>query len=171
MKTNKLLLLGLLGMLPVLAGRAAPPPAGGNVDVVFFEPKKFTDVRDRAMGNYEDTSYLDQLRDHLVAQARPIVPVGGTLAVTFTDVDMAGDFEPWRGFRWDEIRVVKEIYPPRIQLAFRLTDASGEIVKEGKRDLRGLSLMTKGFADDTLRHEKALLDDWLRSEFPRPRTP
>lgn len=170
MKTNKLLLLGVLGVLPLFASRAAPPPAGGNVDVAFFEPKKFTDVRDRAMGNYEDTSYLDQLRDYLVAQARPIVPVGGTLTVTFTDVDMAGDFEPWRGFRWDEIRVVKEIYPPRIQLAFRLTDASGEIVKEGKRDLRGLGLMTRGFADDTLRHEKALLDDWLRSEFPRPRT-
>ena len=141
------------------------------MDVVFFEPKKFTDVRDRAIGNCEDTSCLDQVRDPLVAQARPIVPVGGMLAVTFTDVDMAGDFEPWRGFRWDEIRVVKEIYPPRLQLAFWLTDASGEIVKEGGRDLRGLSLMTRGFADDTLRHEKAVLDDWLRSEFARPRSP
>lgn len=137
MKTNKLLLLGLRGLLPLLAGRAAPPAAGGNVDVVFFEPRKFTDVRDRAIGNCEDTSCLDQLRDPLVAQARPIVPVGGILAVTFTDVDMAGDFEPWQGFRWDEIRVVKEIYPPRLQLAFWLTDASGEIVKEGGRDLRG----------------------------------
>ena len=107
------------------------------MDVVFFEPKKFTDVRDRAIGNCEDTSCL----------------------------------EPWRGFRWDEIRVVKEIYPPRLQLAFWLTDASGEIVKEGGRDLRGLSLMTRGFADDTLRHEKAVLDDWLRSEFARPRSP
>lgn len=171
MKTNQLLLLGLLGFLPLLDGRAAPPPAGGRVDVVFFEPKKFTDVRDHALGNYEGTSYLDQLRDYLVARARSFVPEGGTLEVTFTDVDMAGDFEPWRGFRWSEIRVVKEIYPARLQLAFRLTDATGEVVKQGKRDLRGLSLMSAGFADDSLRHEKALLDDWLRSEFPRPRTP
>lgn len=67
--------------------------------------------------------------------------------------------------------MVKEIYPPRIQLAFRLTDAAGDVVKEGGRELRGLRLMTRGFADDTLRHEKALLDDWLRSEFTRPRSP
>jgi hypothetical protein len=25
------------------------------------------------------------------------------------------------------------------------------------------------FRDDSVRHEKALLDDWLRSEFPRVR--
>jgi hypothetical protein len=39
------------------------------------------------------------------------------------------------------------------------------VLREGKRDLRGLSFMTRGFADDTLRHEKALIEDWLRREF------
>ncbi|MEY4939034.1 MAG: hypothetical protein RIQ93_769 [Verrucomicrobiota bacterium] len=94
---------------------AGPPKSpGGRVDVAFFEPQKFTDVRSRAMGTFEETSYLAQLRDYLVAQAGRYVPAGHTLAVTFTDVDMAGDFEPWRGVRWDEIRVLKEIYPPRL---------------------------------------------------------
>lgn len=153
----------------MLAGHAAPRAPGGHVDVAFFEPQKFTDVRSRAMGTFEETSYLDQLRDHLVAQASRYVPAGFALAVTFTDIDMAGDFEPWRGFRWDEVRIVKEIYPPRLQLSFQLKDPDGNVVKEGKRSLRGLSFMTRGFADDTLRHEKALIEDWLRSEFSRPR--
>lgn len=165
MKTNKLLLLGLAGFLPMAVGHAAPKSPGGQVDVAFFEPQKFTDVRSRAMGTFEETSYLDQLREFLVAQAGRQVPAGYALAVTFTDIDMAGDFEPWRGVRWDEIRIVKEIYPPRAQLSFQLKDPTGKVVKEGRRDLRGLSLMTRGFADDTLRHEKALIEDWLRSEF------
>jgi hypothetical protein len=29
--------------------------------------------------------------------------------------------------------------------------------------------ITMGFRDDPVRHEKALIDDWLRAEFPRVR--
>jgi hypothetical protein len=67
---------------------------------------------------------------------------------------------------------VKDIYPPRIDLTFRLTDAEGNVVQEGKRELRDLTFMMKittAFRDDPVRHEKALLDDWLRSDFKQVR--
>jgi len=140
--------------------------------VLFFEPGKFTDVRDSYMGDFQRTSYLDQIRDYLLEQAKYYVPQGHMLSVTFMDIDMAGDFEPWRGPRFDDIRIVKDIYPPRIVLNFRLTDAEGNVVKQGKRELRDLAFMMKismSFRDDPVRHEKALLDDWLRAEFPRVR--
>lgn len=154
----------------------AAAPATGKViaraEVNFFEPKKFTDVKDTSNGDYERTTYLDQIRDHLLEQAKYFVPEGHLLSVTFTDIDMAGDFEPWRGPRFDDIRIVKDIYPPRLVFSFRLTDAEGNVVKEGKRDLRDLAFLMKitmAFRDDSVRHEKAMLDDWLRAEFPRVR--
>ncbi|MBM3855516.1 MAG: DUF3016 domain-containing protein, partial [Verrucomicrobia bacterium] len=131
-----------------------------------------TDVRDSYQGDFERTTYLQQLRDHLLEQAKYYVPDGHLLSVTFTDVDMAGDFEPWRGPAWNDVRVVKDIYPPRLNLAFRLTDAEGQVIKQGKRELRDLAFLMKialGFRDDPVRHEKALIDDWLRAEFPRVR--
>ena len=112
-------------------------------------------------------------RDYLLEQAKYYVPEGHMLSVTFTDIDMAGDFEPWRGPRFDDIRIVKDIYPPRIVLNFRMTNAEGAVVKEGKRELRDLAFMMKinmSFRDDPVRYEKALLDDWLRAEFPRVRS-
>ena len=172
MKTSGYFLISLFGILPGLALRAAETRTIARAEVLFFEPHKFTDVRDSYMGDYERTTYLDQIRDHLLEQAKYYVPEGHRLAVTFTDIDMAGDFEPWRGPRWDDIRVVKDIYPPRIQLVFRLTDAEGNVVKEGKRDLKDLAFLMKinmSFRDDPVRHENALIDDWLRSEFPRVR--
>jgi hypothetical protein len=173
MKTSRYFLVALLGLAPVLGARAAPTqPKIVRADVEFFEPKNFTDVKDTYMGDYERTSYLDMLRDYVVEQANYYVPDGYHLSVTFTDIDMAGDFEPWRGPRFDDIRIVKDIYPPRINLAFRLTDAQGNVVKEGKRELKDLAFMMKinmSFRDDPVRHEKGLLDDWLRSEFPRVR--
>ena len=170
--TTHVLLVSALALGPALAARAVEARTIARAEVVFFEPEKFTDVRDSQMGDYKRTTYLDQIRDHLLEQAKYFVPDGHKLTVTFTDIDMAGDFEPWRGPTWDDIRIVKDIYPPRINLTFRLTDAEGNVVKEGKRELRGLAFLMKitmAFRDDSVRHEKALLDDWLRSDFPRVR--
>jgi hypothetical protein len=154
----------------LLAGAEGRVVARANVE--FFEPNKFTDVKDSYLGDATRTTYLDQLRDHLLQRAKYYVPDGHTLSVTFTDIDMAGDFEPWLGPRWTDVRIVKDIYPPRIDLTFRLTDAEGNVVKEGRRELRDLAFLmkiTSAFRDDPVRHEKALLDDWLSREFPRVR--
>lgn len=172
MKTNHILLVGALALSPALALGATENRIIARAEVVFFEPLKFTDVRDSQSGDSSRTTYLDQIRDHVLEQAKYHVPEGHLLRVTFTDIDMAGDFEPWRGPRFDDIRIVKDIYPPRISLSFRLTDAEGNVVKEGKRELRDLAFLMKitmGFRDDSVRHEKALLDDWLRAELPRVR--
>jgi hypothetical protein len=171
MKLSQLLVFSLAG-LGVSASLAAAPAQTSNAvaEVNFLEPRKFTDVKDNDMGDYERTTYLDSLRDHVLDQAKRYVPAGYKLAVTFTDIDMAGDFEPWRGPRFGDIRIVKDMYPPRINLSFQLTDAEGNVVKQGQRELRDLAFMMKintSFRDDPVRHEKALLDDWFRSEFPR----
>ena len=105
-------------------------------------------------------------------KAKRFVPAGCKLAITFTDIDLAGDFEPWHGPRTDDIRIVRDLYPPRLALTFRVTDADGRVVQEGRRELRDLAFLFKlpsVFRDDPLRHEKALLDDWLDREFPRRR--
>ncbi|MEI6463827.1 MAG: DUF3016 domain-containing protein [Verrucomicrobiota bacterium] len=172
MKTRHLWLLSVAAFGPALAASAAETRVVGRAEIVFFEPEKFTDVRDSYMGEATRTTYLEQIRDHVLEQAKYYVPEGHKLLVTFTDIDMAGDFEPWHGARWTDVRIVKDIYPPRINLTFRLVDAEGRVVKEGKRELRDLAFLMKislNFRDDSVRHEKALLDDWIRIEFPRVR--
>jgi hypothetical protein len=173
MKTTPFLLIALLATVAPLArgASAAKSTAPVLTEVTFVQSDKFTDARDSYTGSDQGRdAILDQLREYIVTESRNYVPEGAHLNVSITDVDLAGDFEPWHGPRWDDIRIVKDIYPPRIALSFRLTDASGKLIKEGKRDLRDLAFMmriTMAFADDPLRHEKALLDDWFRDEFGR----
>jgi hypothetical protein len=172
MKISPLPVVACLGLVLTIALQAAEDRAVARAKVEFFEPQKFTDVCDSYMGDPDRSPYLQQIREHLLEHARHYVPEGQTLSVTFTDIDMAGDFEPWLGPRWADVRIVKDIYPPRINLTFQLTDAGGQVIKQGKRELRDLAFMMKitlAFRDDPVRHEKALLDDWLRSEFPRER--
>ena len=110
---------------------------------------------------------LTQLRDYLVRRTMTCVPDGQKLTITFTDIDLAGDYEPWHGAEAMDVRVVKEIYPPKLDLEFKLTSADGKVDKEGKRQLRDLLFMSRLSLnrDDPLHFEKSMLEDWLRKEF------
>ena len=88
------------------------------------------------------------------------------LAIRVTDVDLAGEFEPRRGPQFDRVRIMREIYPPRIDLEFRLTDSEGTVAREGRRQLRDPLYLARAVLGDSdrLRYEKELLGEWLREE-------
>lgn len=142
------------------------PATGGLVDINFHEPNRFTDLaRTDSPGQGADEGYLRELRDYLVRSGGTMLPPGSRLFLTITDVDMAGEFEPQRGANFRDIRIIKPIYSPRIELTYRLTDAGGNIVAEGERQLRDPAFdwnITPIDREDPLRHEKALLNSFLR---------
>jgi hypothetical protein len=163
------LLLSVIGLASCGAVRADETKPAPRVDVVYVNPEKFTDVRASYAdpGRFRD-EYLGDLKEHIEKHANKYIPSGQHLALRVTDVKMAGDFEPWRGPSFNDIRIVKDIYPPRINLEFKLTDANGKIIKEGERKISDIDFLSKinpYFPDDTLRYEKRLLDDWFYNEF------
>jgi len=171
MKTShRFLLIAALGLGAVNAMHAFDPVKGlPKTEVIFFEPDKFTDVANRYMGDSEKerNATLGELRTYLIRQANHYLTPGQQLKITVTDVDLAGEFEPWHGPSLSDVRIVKDIYPPDIKLAFQLTDADGTVLKQGDRHLRDMGFMMSLTIDknDSLRFEKELLDNWLRNEF------
>jgi len=170
MKAPRLILsvaVSLLASLPVFA--AEPAKAASKVEVLFSKaPDQYVDVRDGFSASEKgQAANLDSLKQYLEQRGNDLIPAGQKLTVTLTEVDLAGDFESWRDFFMNDVRIVKDIYPPRIDLEFKLTDADGKVLKEGKRELRDLAFMMKLSIqrDDPFRHEKQLLNDWMRSEF------
>ncbi len=169
MKTKTTLLALLLGLASQVASAAE-----NRLDVIFSQPEKFRDVKESDMGSdKERDALLVTLKTFLADNIHYYVAEGQKLTITVTDIDMAGDFEPWRGAEMSNVRIVKDIYPPRINLTFKLTDAEGKVLKEGERKLSDtmflmrISLQSRS---DPLRYEKALLEDWLRDDFPKPKS-
>jgi hypothetical protein len=155
-----LLLAATLAGLPAAA-------AAATARVEFEKPESYTDAgRPRQDATREDT--LDKLRDHFVREIARRLPAGETLTLWITDVDLAGDFEPTQHY-YNEVRIVKERYPPRIELRFRLARADGTTIKEGTRTLRDTAFLLHGSLDrqDALRYEKTMIDRWLEAEFRR----
>jgi hypothetical protein len=155
---------GLIAFRAAAFADAIPAPPA--VEVIFDHPENFTDVKDR----YEATdkgrdSILRDIRSFIVYTAtKYYLPAGCHLAMTFTDIDLAGDFEPWRGPQFDDIRIIKDIYPPAFKFSYRVTDASGAVVKQGQERIRDLAFQMRIVIDreDPLRYEKDILHDWMR---------
>ena len=169
--TPRTLLLAI-GIASTSVAMSAPPQdaASSRVQVTWTDPADFSEAKESygtGLGRESADEWLGELAKHVRYRAERVLPPGETLQVTFTNVQRAGTYEPWRGPRWYDVRIIKDIYPPRISLKFTTTDASGHVVSQGARDLSDPAFLQRGILNETdpLRFEKRLLDDWLRSEF------
>ncbi len=159
-----LLLAGLL-----LAGCTTPTASNGvtaaDITVEFQNPDNFRDVRD-SLGGSTDQNALAALRTWLQENAPASLAAGQKLRVTFTDIDLAGDFLP--GSSMDRVRIIRGVYIPRMEFSFVVTDAAGQVVKQGTRTLTNLDFQNTGRrigSDQSFFYDKMLLEDWLRKEF------
>jgi hypothetical protein len=157
------------GSFILVAAVLAVAPARAETVVHLVDPQKFTDVgRDRLHSDRDGD--LATLREALARRADALLPRGERLEVWITDVDQAGDFEPWRTPRQD-LRIVRDIYPPRINLRFRWSGVDAQVRKEGERRLTDpafLQDLSVRSLDAPMRYEIALLDRWLGKELSRP---
>ena len=149
-------------------------PAEGPVAVQWTDPAQFTELRySRNRWDAQRGNWVEDLAEHLRKQASKQLPEGQKLEVTITDIKRAGDYEPWHGSRLDDVRIMRDIYPPRISLQFTLTDANGQIIDQGERKLSDTGyLLNSSLPNNTdpLRYEKRLLNDWVRRELQSDRS-
>lgn len=162
-----LLVLMLAAWWPAGALHAAAAATEQRVVVRYEHPQQFTETRKtRAFTGLADTDYLDRLKVFLQRRAVRILGPDQRLDIVITDIDRAGNFEPWLGPNYDRVRIIRDVYPPRINLHFRLLGADGKVLRQGKRILRDPGFMsdtpTLAGSSDPLRYEKHLLDRWLR---------
>jgi len=144
-------------------------PADGPVSVRWTDPAQFSEVR--FSGNRFESQrgdWVQALAEHFRESTARQLPPGDRLDITITDIKRAGQFEPWHGPRSQDIRIVKDIYPPRISFRYVWTGANGQVIDQGERRLvdAGFLTSTLPFNDtDQLRYEKQMIDSWSRRQF------
>jgi len=144
----------------------------GRVQVDILVPAAETDEWSPDIGSVRTrAAALEEIRKYVKHEASRRLPADETLAVTLTRFERAGQEEPGLGPKFSSVRIVRDLFPPRIDLRFALSDARGAVRREGERQLRDLNFLLNARInpDDPLRYEKALIADWLEREFPRGR--
>ncbi|HEX9781424.1 MAG TPA: DUF3016 domain-containing protein [Opitutaceae bacterium] len=149
------------------SGALAVQPANSTspVTVEFLEPENYTDFRTSEFGgNREQAGLEHELRREIQRIAVRHLPPGYHLNLRFRDIDMAGEFEPWHGPRFSDVRIVREIYPPRMDVEYSITNDAGEVVASGTRKLSDINYLwrLRMRTDDQFSYENELLNDFIR---------
>jgi hypothetical protein len=143
------------------------PAQDDRVTVELAHPEKFTDFKTSCVSRPVDVKALAaQLGRFVKTTAARLLPEGQRMEITVTNIDMAGDIEVWRNPRFCDLRTMKDVYPPRVDLTFRILDADGKEVRTGTRQLVDVNYLDRSAPSgiDQLRYEKYLLADWLQRE-------
>jgi hypothetical protein len=157
-------LLAGCALAPATATKAPP-----RTSVVFDHPDKFADVKDAYIPTDEGRDLiLSHLREYLVSRCDPLLPEGYKLTITFTDIKLAGEYEPWHGAQWENVRIIKAVYPPAFTFTYSVTDSSGRTVKEGSENIIDMAFQMRlltpyATSYDSLAYEKDILNDWARA--------
>jgi hypothetical protein len=173
MTNRKKLILAATAVFATAFAVASPLAAKPAVDVKFDHPEKFTDVKDSSMGTEKGRdAILDTLKEYIQTRAAKRLSDGQTLTITFTNIDLAGEFEPERGPSASDVRIMKSVYAPRLDFSYKLVDANGTVVKEGEEKLRDMNYQTRTNpinASEPLHIEEDMLNDWIHSALPKPK--
>lgn len=168
MKIGYILFAGMLlsGCASSVDTELTPNPTteSGIVKIEWHEPKKYRDIKavGEAQSRYEQRVF-DTLTKNLNKTAENTLAPNQSLQMVVTDLDLAGDVRPTFGATSHDIRVIKDIYPPRITFSYQVKEGD-KILIEGEENLTDLSYRYTVGKRDTkaLTFETKLLNDWLQ---------
>jgi|GEM_PF-2718126 len=151
------------------------PSAFAKVEVKLVEPQKFHDYE---ISNYTKKKSRELLQKHfsrLFAKvSKDFIQESDVLMVDITDIDLAGYMEYFYGNMQRNVRIVKDNTRFRIKFDYKLTNAAGETLKEGKGEIRDFldhrpvraELKHKEYQSISYMHDPVL--DWMKETFTAP---
>jgi hypothetical protein len=142
----------------------APLAANAGVTVQWVSPEEFRDAYYTSSKTEKSRQIiLDDLQKFIVEQASQYLKEGENLEIRVTNVDMAGEFEPWTDN--PDVRSIRSPYFAYIAFGYRLTGADGKVIKENDNVRLTNHLLTPPNLPDRDEMEPYLrqtLRDWLR---------
>ncbi len=146
-----------------------PTTIWGLVEVDFNNTDNYRDLE--IEGSPAFKFFAEEITEFLQKVADRELPPDSTLSITFTQVDMAGAYEPWRGPDFTDMRIYKSIYPPVLKFRYQLVADDGQVLKEGTTKLTDMNYQTLGNSRQLdmveFLYEKELLKRWIKKDLAK----
>jgi Protein of unknown function (DUF3016) len=151
-------------MLPTQSDVNAGLP---KLTVNFPNWEGYTDIEDRGWDDPGKKQHiLEELRRTFYDLAGQYIPKGEHLTLTFSDIDLAGQYNVGRPGR-----EYRSIYPPHLIFSYVLTGRDGQVLKSGREDLKDDLYLEKRLISvqqtDPRFFERMVLYDWMRNKLLR----
>ena len=164
MDTDRMCRLGLMVAAMILPASAL----AGEAVVEWKHPEKYTDIRS---GDQSAEGMRKSIAKSLGGEFSGLaaqLPPGYRLSVTVTDLDLAGEVDPIPMRTMNEIRVLKDIYFPRMIFDYQLKDARGAVLQGQTdvelKDMQYLSSMRTTRSSESFYAERKMIRDWFSKQ-------
>ena len=159
--------VALLLIAAVATASALPASAAGKVEVTYIEPQNFADIGRNAVDREQTLKLMSEYLQSLGAK----LPQGQTLRLEVTDLDLAGNVEPFGWRTGSEVRVMRGRADwPHMNLRYTLV-AEGRVLKTGDAKLADMNYMQslqgreQAHSSDALAYEKHMVRRWFDETF------
>jgi len=162
---KKLLPLTLVMILASCSSNVVKPETvsatDGQATVTLIKPHKFTDIE---TGNFGVQSNFEQRIAKELAEVLSdyFKETNLTIDIIFTDIDLAGETR----YNMREIRVIKDIYIPRMSFEYEIKDTSGVVKLADTVDIKDMNFLGKRLfglkANDLIGYDKRMLIEYFK---------
>lgn len=142
-----------------------------EVVLTFDDPKTFGDFEYSQTRRIIPVEFFkERVETHLQKALEKTFPKGAVLKIHFMDIDLAGGFEPWQRIPLNDVRMLKDRYPPSVKFRYVLENENGNRLAEGEVSLRDTSYLLDSTriisSTDTFHYERRMIEHWIRSKLP-----
>lgn len=153
-----------LAFVSAARGDVSEEASTSKVAIKYVEPETFTDL-ESTYGTKAKArrAFMHAIEEEMEKRLRQAFGEEARLEMSVTNVDLAGRIDP---VSHHPVRVLKDVWPPRMEFTYRIFDADGQIIAEGEKRLVDLGYI--GFSighgrREAFHYEREMLKDWLRS--------
>jgi hypothetical protein len=134
------------------------------VKIVWQSPKDYRDIKSSGelQSRYEKRLF-ETLTENINKEAAKILKPNQKLEMTITDVDLAGDMRPTFGATANDLRIIKDIYPPRMTFSYQVLE-NDKVIIAGDEKLSDMGFMggIQSLNDKPFMYETKMLTEWLK---------
>lgn len=135
----------------------------GAVTIEWLDPAKYTDIKASSeLQSRFQQRVFDTLTANLAQQVTPMLESNEKLELVVTNVDLAGDIRPTFGATLNDIRIVSNLYPPRITFTYKVIKGN-QTMLAGSEKLQDLGFLDgiQPIIDRPFMYESGLLTTWF----------
>jgi len=137
-----------------------------ETDIEWVNPDGYADLGTDFHDEVTLEQFQGELEPYIARIAERALPDGYQLEIKFTNVDLAGEYEPWR--LNNDVRIVRSVYPPKMSFEYKLFDSRGNLAKSGEETIIDptfdFNVGRRFFETDGFFYEKELIGSWIRND-------
>jgi hypothetical protein len=143
------------------------PVYAASVNVTWQDPDNYADVRpgNETRDGFRERVFKDL--DQVFVKNAKKLPDDLELNLVVTNLDLAGDTLGYYTSSGFEIRIVKDIYWPRMSLTYSLKNKQGVEISGGKADLADMNFLffqQLNITNSGFRYEEKMINDWFKTQ-------